>query len=95
MINEIKKQFEEKMRLFKDNTVINWHEHVYPDGYGGINEDSVNNLVYACERSYTDICLISDPVITSTAEQCTYEACVSARGGALVVTGGGFKLSVR
>jgi len=86
MITEIRSELEEKMRLFKDNTVINWHEHTCPDANGGISESSVTKLVYACERSYTDICLISDPVVTATAEQCTYEACVGANNRIAEVT---------
>jgi len=62
MKTEAQIHFEESMRLFRENPVINWHEHVWESAPGVLNESTLQNLLYAGEHTFTDTFLISAPV---------------------------------
>ena len=69
-MTEARKYYEDAMSLFRDNPVINWHEHVWAtSGFGRsgvqLNEDMLQKLVYAGERTHTDKFLISLPITSS------------------------------
>jgi len=72
--------FEEKMKLFSENTVINWHDHIWgnirqkhPEA---IDEQSFDRLMFSIEKNYFDYTLISIPVVVD--QFCTPEAFRSA-----------------
>lgn len=51
-----------RMRLFYDNTVINWHEHVWETTPGVMNRVACDNLVSAAKETGMDALLCSCPV---------------------------------
>lgn len=61
MKTEAQQYLENKLRLFRDNPVINWHEHVWESTPGVLNEATLQNLLFAGEQTYTDTFLISCP----------------------------------
>ena len=57
------KQFEEKMKLFKNNKVVNWHEHVwFKPGTRELNEGDCDKLVETAKLAYTDCLVCSLPI---------------------------------
>ncbi len=57
------KEIEQKMNLFKDNTVVNWHEHVWFDENGKLDIAHCERLVEAAHRTYTDTLVCSLPIM--------------------------------
>lgn len=57
------RQVEKKMELFKNNKVINWHEHVWPDSNGKLDEKQCDLLVESAYRTYMDALVCSLPVM--------------------------------
>ncbi len=53
---------QEKMKLFKENKVVNWHEHVWSDGTGKLNEMDCDRLVEAACNTYMDTLVCSLPI---------------------------------
>jgi predicted TIM-barrel fold metal-dependent hydrolase len=53
---------EEKMKLFKENKVVNWHEHIWDDGSGKLNEELCDCFVEAARKAYMDVVVCSLPV---------------------------------
>ncbi|MDD4680106.1 MAG: amidohydrolase family protein [Clostridia bacterium] len=62
MIDYTKKLREEKMKLFKDNKVVNWHEHVWDDDDGKFDAQQSDLLVQSARRAYMDVLVCSLPV---------------------------------
>ncbi|HCS72655.1 MAG TPA: amidohydrolase [Clostridiales bacterium] len=62
MIDYTKKLREEKMKLFKDNKVVNWHEHVWDDDDGKFDAQQSDLLVESARRAYMDVLVCSLPV---------------------------------
>lgn len=56
------KEIEDKMQLFKENTVVNWHEHVWFDSSGNLDIAHCEGLVDAARRTYTDYLVCSLPI---------------------------------
>lgn len=52
----------EKMKIFKDNKVVNWHEHVWPDNNGNLDEKQCDLLVESACRTHMDLLVCSSPV---------------------------------
>ncbi|HBE13932.1 MAG TPA: amidohydrolase [Clostridiales bacterium] len=75
--------YEKRLSLFKDNFVVNWHEHVWEDSQSGkLRENSLDRLRKSAEATCTDavICSIplSKPCIPddfSRVNRLQYEAC--------------------
>lgn len=53
---------EEKMKLFENNKVVNWHEHVWPDSTGELNLKLCDMLVEAAHKTHTDKLVCSLPI---------------------------------
>ena len=53
---------EEKLKLFKDNKVVNWHEHVWPNDKGELDEKECDLLVESASRTHMDILVCSSPI---------------------------------
>ncbi len=66
----------EKMKLFQNNSVINWHEHVWmtkdENGNDVLNMDELHGLIQGADDNYMDILLCSLPITrgTATPEMC-------------------------
>jgi len=53
------KEFDKKMMIFKDNKVVNWHEHVYfKPGIRNLDEKACDDLVELARLSYMDYLVI-------------------------------------
>ena len=50
------------MKLFKENKVVNWHEHIWDDGSGKLNEELCDCFVEAARKAYMDVVVCSLPV---------------------------------
>src|SRR5690554_1098787 len=57
----------EKLKLFSDNKVVNWHEHVWYDQNHALDIAKCDGLVEDAARSHTDVLVCSLPVIKQTA----------------------------
>lgn len=55
-------KIEDKMQLFRECTVVNWHEHVWFNAYGGLDIESCDRLVEAAQSTYTDYLVCSLPI---------------------------------
>ncbi len=55
---------QEQMKLLHDNTVINWHEHVWMMPDGTLNEDALAKLIISAEKTGMDKLLCSLPLVT-------------------------------
>ena len=57
------KEFDKKMMIFKDNKVVNWHEHVYfkPDTRN-LDEKACDDLVELARLTYMDCIVCSLPL---------------------------------
>jgi len=55
-------KFEEKLKLLKNNKVINWHEHVWPGKDGKLDEEQCDRLVESASRTNMDILVCSTPI---------------------------------
>lgn len=53
---------DEKMKLFKENKVVNWHEHVWLDDKGELNEKECDLLVESAYRTHMDKLVCSLPI---------------------------------
>ena len=62
MKTEVQQYLENSMRLFRENPVINWHEHIWESAPGVLNEATLQDLLFSGERTFTDTFLISTPV---------------------------------
>lgn len=56
------KNFDNKMEIFKQNTVVNWHEHVWPDKNGAFDERQCDKLINDMERTFMDQIVCSVPI---------------------------------
>jgi len=74
-MNNIRKYYEKEMKLFSDNYVVNWHEHVWDDGKGHMNEAGCEALYEGACATYMDKVLISCPVVAGDASAATEERC--------------------
>lgn len=54
--------FDSKMEIFKENTVINWHEHVWPNKNGAFDERQCDSLVETAEKTFMDKVVCSVPI---------------------------------
>lgn len=52
----------DKMKLFQQNKVINWHEHVSTDLNGILDEDQCDRMVQAADRAHIDVLVCSRPI---------------------------------
>ena len=71
-MNNIKAYYENEMKLFSDNYVVNWHEHVWESAPGVLNEVLCERLYEGSCATFMDKVLISDPI---TAGDATPERC--------------------
>lgn len=53
----------EKRRLFTENRVVNWHEHVWFNASGGLDEALCDGLVEDAQRTSTDVLVCSLPIL--------------------------------
>ena len=60
--------FKEKMKLFEENKVISWHEHVWSNSKGELNEHHCDSMVESAYRTHIDILVCSNPVTQGNAE---------------------------
>lgn len=66
-------KFMEKMKLFYDNPVYNWHEHVWFDGEGKLNYAHCDKLAESVQAMGIDLTIISNPITIK--QYCTIEEC--------------------
>ena len=66
---------QERMKLFENNTVINWHEHVWPDSKGQLDEKLCDELVENAKMTYMDKLLCSVPVLRGNPTPDRVKAC--------------------
>ena len=52
----------DKMKLFKEHKVVNWHEHVWSDGKGELDERDCDRLVETACKTYMDKLVCSLPI---------------------------------
>ncbi len=80
-----KQDYEKRLELFKNNRVVNWHEHVWMNADKTLNLTTLENLRESAEKTYTDAVVCSLPE-TNPNKPCTpddfrhvnkmqYEAC--------------------
>lgn len=53
---------EDKLKLFKDHKVVNWHEHVWPNDKGELNEKTCDLLVESAFKTHMDKLVCSCPI---------------------------------
>ncbi|MDR1061497.1 MAG: amidohydrolase family protein [Clostridiales bacterium] len=51
------------MRLFRENRVVNWHEHVWLGPDGGLDRDRLRELVAIAKATHMDALVCSNPVM--------------------------------
>ncbi|MBN2853393.1 MAG: amidohydrolase family protein [Clostridia bacterium] len=51
------------MDLFKNNTVINWHDHVWPDENNKLDEKRLYLMMKSFHDTYMDLIVCSNPVL--------------------------------
>lgn len=66
--------FNKELELFKNNTVVNWHEHVWIDSAYKLNIESCDLLAAHLRLVYTDKAAISFPLAWSATPE-TVETC--------------------
>lgn len=67
-------RIEEKMKVFKDNKVVNWHEHVWFNNEGELDVELCDKMVQNAHETYMDkalahiaismFCINSSPLST-------------------------------
>jgi predicted TIM-barrel fold metal-dependent hydrolase len=63
MIGGIQMQsFADKLKIFKENKVVNWHEHVWADAKGNLNVADADRLVEGAKKAGFDVLVCSLPV---------------------------------
>lgn len=55
----------EQLKLFKDNPVVNWHEHVWLNADGTMNETEFDTMMEHAAMVGMDTMVISSPITTS------------------------------
>lgn len=55
----------EQLEFFKNNTVVNWHEHVWMNAEGNMNEQEYDTLMEHAELVGMDTMVISCPITSS------------------------------
>ena len=55
-------RIEDKMKLFKEYKVVNWHEHIWPDDKGELDEKQCDLLVETAYKAHIDILVCSAPI---------------------------------
>ena len=58
--------FAEKMRIFRDHKVVNWHEHVWFNDKNELDEGLLDGLVRDAEETGTDMLVCSLPILAQT-----------------------------
>lgn len=53
----------EKMALFRQNRVVNWHEHVWFDGEGNLDSRRLDEVMGMARATSTDVLVLSNPVL--------------------------------
>lgn len=53
---------EDRLKLFKENKVVNWHEHVWLDDKGKLDEKKCDLLVESAGKTYMDKLVVSSPI---------------------------------
>ena len=74
-MKNIKTYYEDKLKLFSDNFVVNWHEHVREASPGTLDEAHCDRLYYGCKTTFQDKVLVSVPILD---EHVTIERCAQA-----------------
>lgn len=69
---QFKQDFEKRMLLFKNNPVVSWHEHVWMDKSGNLNENEFFHLRKSAEAACFDYVVSSLP-FTDPMKRCTPE----------------------
>ena len=54
---------QEKLKLFRENRVVNWHEHVWFDKDGGLDMRRLDEVVRMAAATHTDMMMVSNPVL--------------------------------
>ena len=60
--------FAKKLKIFKDNKVVNWHEHVWADAKGNLNIPEADLLVESAKKTGMDVLVCSLPVTRGNPE---------------------------
>ena len=60
------KTFAEKMKLFQENPVVNWHEHVWFNDRMELDEGLLDGLMEDAELTFTDRIVCSLPILAQT-----------------------------
>ena len=66
-MKDIKNFYDNAIKLFSDNYVVNWHEHVWESAPGVLNEVLCERLYEGACDTYMDKVLISDPITSGEA----------------------------
>lgn len=66
---------DELMNLFRDNTVINWHEHVWFDANGELDYARLEKTVEAANSTYMNKIVCSLPVLKSDVPPELFKKC--------------------
>lgn len=53
----------EKMALFRQNRVVNWHEHVWFDSEGNLDMNRLEEIVRMARATFTDMLVVSNPML--------------------------------
>ncbi len=77
------KNFSEKMRLFSQNTVVNWHEHVWFGKNGELDENLLDGLIEDMRLTYTDTVVCSLPILAQKVTPEEFRHCNDALALAL------------
>ena len=56
---------DEQLRLFKENPVVNWHEHVWTDADGKMREKEFDAMMEHAELVGMDTMVVSCPIVTN------------------------------
>lgn len=70
--------FSEKMNLFKYNTVINWHEHVWFDENGEMDRPRLDMIVRAARETHMDKLVCSLPILEPEVSPELFKKCNDA-----------------
>ena len=54
----------EKMKFFRENRVVSWHEHVYPDRDMNLDRRALDTMIRDMDIAEFDVCAVSRPYAT-------------------------------
>lgn len=67
--------FSDKLSIFKENKVVNWHEHVWTDSKGNLNVEEADLLVEGAKKAGMDYLVCSLPYVYSNPDPVVFKRC--------------------